>query len=414
MIYIFILGEIVMKILKALTITIILILLTSCGAMNKDGNIVSNLVSSVTESSLVSSLVGSSNKESSMFNSVVGNVDKWNDKLDQATNGESSTTKRAVYDFLGQDSVDVSTLDVQKICDQILNVVGQSPAIELKDEIVSLRKEKSRIEKENDNLKENYYLAAGTEEQEQISAKLEANFTKIEGIETKIGEKKEEIKAIFEKDGVTLSDKEVEVITGESYGNDVLTLSVVSINITSVLKQYKENILEQEGAVASFNLYIKYYKLYRLVVLAQERALELSLDNIGIYKGKLRQLYSDNEGLIANTLKQIETNSSYATHYKANLKSQELNKTVMNNFMSILDSYKDIWTEKYQELSILEDMVVNTINTANVSKEVSTLLGDSLNIINSLDSVDLGEILVFDNSGLETQFQELSSKLSES
>ena len=350
-------------------------------------------------------------KDDSVFNKVLENIDDWNDKIEKALSGESSKAKRIVYNFLDKDSVEISSLDVQKVCDQMLLVVGDSPAIELKDKIVELRKEKNKLDQENDELKEEYYLS--TDKQDKIEKQISKNFTKIEKIDSQILEKKEEMRTLFAADGVSLSDKEIEVITGESYGNDVLSLCIVSLNISSVLNQYRENILEKSGSSSSFNLYMKYYKLYRLAVLSQMRALDVSLTNNANYRNKLNQLLSENEQLMESTKKQMESDTTHASHYSANLKSQEINRDVMNNFMTILNSYKDVWTQKYQELSVVDEMITNTINTANISSEVSALLGETLEMIDSLDSIALGEILVFDNSGLETQFQELSSKLSE-
>ena len=117
---------------------------------------------------------------------------------------------------------------------------------------------------------------------------------------------------------------------------------------------------------------------------------------------------------MTKTKQLVQDYSAHSSSYASNLKSQEVNREVMNNFMNLLNSYKNLWTRKYWELKSVEEFVVNTINTANISNEVSTMLGETKTMIESLESIDLGEILAFDNSGLETQFQNLSSMLSES
>lgn len=356
-------------------------------------------------------ITGCKSKAKDLFGSVVENIDSWTEAIDKALNGETSATKRKVYDLLGKDSVDISSLDVQKVCDQILVVVGASPAIDLKDEIVSIRKEKNKLQQKNEELKEEYYLSS---DQDKIEKEIAKNFNKIEKLDSQIYEKKEEMRAIFSADGISLSDKNLEVLTGESYGNDVLTLSVVSLNITNVLTQYRENILEKNESSSNFNLYLKYYKLYRLAVLAQLRALDISLQHNEEYRNKLENLLQENERLMTKTKQLVQDYSAHSSSYASNLKSQEVNREVMNNFMNLLNSYKDLWTRKYWELKSVEEFVVNTINTANISNEVSTMLGETKTMIESLESIDLGEILAFDNSGLETQFQNLSSMLSES
>lgn len=356
-------------------------------------------------------VTGCKSKAKDLFSSVVENIDNWTEAIDKALNGETSATKRKVYDLLGKDSVDISSLDVQKVCDQILVVVGASPAIDLKDEIVSIRKEKNKLQQKNEELKEEYYLSS---DQDKIEKEITKNFNKIEKLDSQIYEKKEEMRAIFGADGISLSDKNLEVLTGESYGNDVLTLSVVSLNITNVLTQYRENILEKNESSSNFNLYLKYYKLYRLAVLAQLRALDISLQHNEEYRNKLENLLQENERLMTKTKQLVQDNLVHSSSYASNLKSQEVNREVMNNFMNLLNSYKDLWTRKYWELKSVEEFVVNTINTANISNEVSTMLGETKTMIESLESIDLGEILAFDNSGLETQFQNLSSMLSES
>ena len=237
-------------------------------------------------------ITGCKSKAKDLFGSVVENIDSWTEAIDKALNGETSATKRKVYDLLGKDSVDISSLDVQKVCDQILVVVGASPAIDLKDEIVSIRKEKNKLQQKNEELKEEYYLSS---DQDKIEKEIAKNFNKIEKLDSQIYEKKEEMRAIFSADGISLSDKNLEVLTGESYGNDVLTLSVVSLNITNVLTQYRENILEKNESSSNFNLYLKYYKLYRLAVLAQLRALDISLQHNEEYRNKLENLLQENE-----------------------------------------------------------------------------------------------------------------------
>ena len=98
--------------------------------------------------------------------------------------------------------------------------------------------------------------------------------------------------------------------------------------------------------------------------------------------------------------------------YEANLESQRINESVMINFKSLLESYETMWTEKREELVLLQEMVQNTIDTVLISDEVSNMIGETLTLIENLNSVQIGEILPFDNTGLEKQFEELSLELS--
>ena len=310
---------------------------------------------------------------------------------------------------------------INDLTDEILKIVGQSDSVDLKDEIIELREKKADLQRELDCKKESRITAPSDKSfwevwvktRDTLDSQIEEISQQISDIDYQIIDKKSEIQELFMEAGVTLSISDIDVITGDSYGNDVLNLLIVGQNIDSILTQYREDIIETQGTYRSISLSLKYYQLYRLSVITQIRAIDISLSHLSEYQNGLTKLINENAKLMNETQQKIRSNDNDRRKiYEANLEGQRIQESVMTDFKSLLADYQKSWESKRKELVEIRDMVQNTIDTVAISDEVSTMIGESLSMINSLNSVQIGEILPFDNTGLERQFEELSLTLS--
>ena len=350
--------------------------------------------------------ISSGFSETPMFDKVLDKVEKWDEAYGKALNKDTSEKQSKAIDDL---------------TDEILKIVGQSEAVELKNEIVELREKKAKLQEDIADKQEELLTAPSEKSfwqvwettREDLEEQIADDSSRISDIDYQIMDNKSAIQDLFMSIGVTLSSSDIDIITGDSYGNDVLNLLIVGQNINAILNQYRDNIIEIQGTSQSIPLALKYYQLYRLSVVSQIRALDIALDNLTVYQRRLNSLINENAVLMKNTQQKILTDSNNKKSYEANLSSQKISESVMTDFKALLKAYEDSWKEKRLELVRLRDMVQNTIDTVSISDEVSTMIGETQTMINTLNSVQIGEILPFDNSGLEKQFEELSLSLSE-
>lgn len=341
---------------------------------------------------------------SSMLDTILSKFDGWDRSYENAL--KKSTDKR--------------NKEISKLTDEILEIVGQSEAVTLKNDIIELREEKSKIQEERDNEMEALltapderpFFAVWVSTSDKIQSDIDNLEDQLDDLDYEIVLKKSEIQELFMDAGIKLSISDIDVITSASYGNDVLNLIIVGQNINSILNQYRDEIIATKGQYRSISLFMKYYQLYRLSVVTQIRAIDIALLNLEDYQHKLTDLIADNTKLMNDTMSKLNKDSGNKESYEANLESQRINESVMINFKSLLESYETMWTEKREELVLLQEMVQNTIDTVLISDEVSNMIGETLTLIENLNSVQIGEILPFDNTGLEKQFEELSLELS--
>lgn len=342
---------------------------------------------------------------SSLFDEILSKFNNWDESYEKAL--RKSTTEK-------------QEKSINDLTDEILEIVGQSEAVSLKNDIIELREQKSELLEKLDGKREALvtapdekpFYAVWVSTSKKIQTEIANLEDQLDDIEYSIVLKKSEIQDLFLNSGIKLSIEDIDVITSDSYGNDVLNLLIVAQNINSILNQYRDEIIATQGQYRSISLSMKYYQLYRLSVVTQIRAIDIALSNLSSYQSKLAKLLADNSKLITETQRKIEKDDKNRENYEANLSNQKINESVMLEFKSLLGLYENLWGEKRIELVNLQEMVQNTIDTVAISDEVSDMIGETLTLIENLNAVQIGEILPFDNSGLERQFEELSLALS--
>lgn len=305
---------------------------------------------------------------------------------------------------------------IDRICEDVLKIVCSDKAISIKDEVLKLKSELQRKKTEYSSLIEKSIDAKESspwpwvQTKEKINREIQKKKNEISDLSLKIVQKKSELQNLFKNEGFDYPISKIDIFCSDSYGNDVLSICVMSNNFNELLIEYREKIVDN-NTYASSTYALKYYRIYRLIVETEIYALEESSSNIDSYLTRLEQLEYENDKLITKTIRKIEEKDEYKESYEKNLLNQQMTRTAIIQFREILQKYKNIWAEKEKKLNRQLHLVQNLIETASISSNVSEMIGSVDSLIDAIKGIEVDEILVFDNSDILDQIEELSSKI---
>lgn len=211
---------------------------------------------------------------------------------------------------------------------------------------------------------------------------------------------------------VHLTPQQIESLLGRVNGDDLIAAVTIFPLIKGMVVQLGE---ASKSASENLNTAKRYYGLYSELLALQLFIYDQFDDRLSNeYIPKLEAIRTESEQLVRDTQKNIASaDRDTKPIFQANLKSQALNLKAIDLYSKVLNKDKARF-EKVKKIVQKRKLAAdNTLATVSHSLDIASLIKTSATMFDSVSELTTPDIIVFDNTMLEQQFNDLTERLNE-
>lgn len=380
----------------------------------------------------------SSESISSAFGSMMQDIDREIENLKQDDSGEVDIQKKinGIRDYLDEyaeikskdqtsscvQGIFKSSVDCRILIDEVLNeieeIVFDGQIISYSEKIRNIRADIKGLEIKKSRLNEDFVFAKDKENASMFESNKEEIAEELRNIDSLINKKNILIETLgydlqikMLNLGIDLSIEQIQILTTRVDGDDLAK----SIAIFDVTKQITDSlgILMKQN---SFNgeSTARYYGIY--VILSEilgfaQREYILKLDEV--YLKRINEIKNNSYKSISmaeNKIAESQFEQSIKI-FKNNIEAERFTIKAANNYREILINQR---SKLLIALKTTEEQIsvgYSSYTTASNSSILSTLIQDTQSSFDNIMSMQIPEIIPFENSELETEFIKLSGKI---
>ncbi len=341
----------------------------------------------------------------------------WSDALELLEEGLTvmQETKSAPdSSFFKKDKKSLRT-DFNEILDDIISLLNDPNIQDHRNEINSLRNKINETKQDITEYREKRVVAP---RENMVKTTKSGYDQKIKDAKQDIIEFENHIEKIhllllerFKHIGLDLDLNQITVLLARVDSNDIIQMSAVF----DVLKMITERFVElTQTSGEDIETARRYYGmqviLIETVIFMQDKYIE-KMDNE--FLPKLKVIILDTVALIRSTQKSISKTSAQDRKkvYKKNLEAQELTMEVALLYMGQLEDQREkVVVAKTKMVENLE-LAKNTYDTVEISAELLNLMNSNKESFDVIMSLQVPEIVPFENLEMKEEFQRLSMKM---
>lgn len=284
---------------------------------------------------------------------------------------------------------------------------------ELENDRKTLQILKNKIlksQEESSNLSAKSVLASGKERKELESL---ANKYKKESQEYK-NSKVDLIRGVrvrLKLYGLNLNKDQVEVLLSRVDAGDIIGMTTSFSVIAELTKQFSDATI-----ASGENLQVakKYYGMHVILLELQMHIQKNYINRLrNVYLVRANDIRVENKLLIDETSKLIDdAEGTYLNIYKNNLESQKYTLEVLSLYEEILR--KDLLKIETGLKKVNDNYLVslNTFQTVTVAADLASLMAENSNLFNEVMSIQVPELIPFENLQMQKEFEALTLQLS--
>lgn len=341
----------------------------------------------------------------------------WGDALELLEKGLSvmQKTKSAPDSaFFKKDKKSLRS-DFNEILDDIISLLNDPNIQNLKNEISSLRNQINETKKDITKYREKRVVAPRENmvkttksgyDQKIKEAKLD-----ILKFETQVEDIHRQLLEHFKIFGLELNLNQLTVLLARVDSNNIIQMSAVF----NVLKMITERFVElTQTSGEDIETARRYYGmqviLIETVIFMQDKYIE-EMDND--YLPKLEEITLETVTLQRNTQQSISKTSAKNRKkvYQKNLKAQELTLKVARLYMYQLKDHRGKVVNAKNTMTVNLELAKNTYDTVEISAELMNLMNSNKESFDVIMSLQVPEIIPFENLEMKEEFQRLSMKM---
>ena len=284
---------------------------------------------------------------------------------------------------------------------------------ELENDRKTLQILKNKIlksQEESSNLSAKSVLASGKEKKELENL---ANKYKKESQEYK-NSKVDLIRGVrvrLKLYGLDLNKDQVEVLLSRVDAGDIIGMTTSFSVIAELTKQFSDATI-----ASGENLQVakKYYGMHVILLELQMHIQKNYINRLrNVYLVRANDIRVENKLLIDETSKLIDdAEGTYLNIYKNNLESQKYTLKVLGLYEEILR--KDLLKIETGLKRVNDNYLVslNTFQTVTVAADLASLMAENSNLFNEVMSIQVPELIPFENLQMQKEFEALTLQLS--
>lgn len=214
----------------------------------------------------------------------------------------------------------------------------------------------------------------------------------------------------LERIGVRLSKEQLDLLMASVVGDDIVESSVIYANVRQMSAQLM-TLTEESGE--DLEVTRRYYGMYTVLLRVLLHMQQQFIDKIEQeYLPNIDRIASEVDTVRKNTEQLLKTASpERQAHLKANLGAQALTLKAAGLYREHLEAQKAKMFVAYTKTQSDLEVAQNTYQTVRLSGELVSLLRTSQDAFSLLLTIEVPELLIFDNTQMKQEFTLLTEKL---
>ena len=211
--------------------------------------------------------------------------------------------------------------------------------------------------------------------------------------------------------GLDLNKDQVEVLLSRVDAGDIIGMTTSFSVIAELTKQFSDATI-----VSGENLQVakKYYGMHVILLELQMHIQKNYINRLrNVYLVRANDIRVENKLLTDETSKLIDdAEGTYLNIYKNNLKSQKYTLKVLGLYEEILKKDLAKIETGLQKVNDNHLVSLNTFQTVTVAADLASLMAENSNLFNEVMSIQVPELIPFENLQMQKEFEALTLQLS--
>lgn len=228
--------------------------------------------------------------------------------------------------------------------------------------------------------------------------------------EQSIAELKIRLQEQFSKQGISLDSEQLDTLIYSVTGDDDIEIISVYNNIKAITAKLRDLTAESSEDIETAK---RYYGMHALLLKILINLQQSYVDRVdGQYMPELSAIEKNNQQLIQKTRSLLSSSEpQHKKIYQANLDAQQITDRTVLLYRQYLDKNKARMTSSRKEIFKEYQAAENTYMTVSTAYTLIAMMRDADNLFNSINELQIPELLTFDNKALKAEFKKLSGRM---
>lgn len=307
---------------------------------------------------------------------------------------------------------------INALLDRALSILINGDAAEVRKSASDIRDRIAKQREELDDLRNKRITAPEKSSLPWKLTKAKAD-DKIARLQEEISDNEESLNTINAKLAVALKEigleldaSQTDILLNSVTGDDLMNNAVVFSNVKIVVEKLEELAQSEDNNLEITKRYTGMYLVLNDLLLHTQEELVRKIDEE--YKPQLKGIITDAESLRKDALtrsNQDVYSKDQRSGFAANAQSNALTIQVANLYIDLLDTQKRGTLDSIKSLRLNRDLAENTYKTVRSSAELRGLIRTGLKVFDTLDTLKMPELKIFESGVLRLEFEEISRRL---
>jgi len=307
---------------------------------------------------------------------------------------------------------------IDSLIDEAISILNISDLSETKSKITEILEAIKEYQSTISQLQTEKMMAPKDVEDWKLWKKDEKDFEEmIESYEKKIVKKENEIEGLkidfqekIRRIGIDLDSDQVDMLVYSVTGDDDVKIISVFNNVKIITNKLKELSVTSNENIESARRYYGMHTVLLKVLLHLQESYNNKVEDE--YLPKLDKISRDNKKLTQETKRLLkDSDKQYRSLYKSNLEAQELTEKTISFYKKHLIKNAKRMTKSRNKSEKEYRIAENTYNTVSTAYSLITLMRNTDKFFNSLNDLQIPNLLKFENNEMKEEFKKLSAEI---
>ena len=307
---------------------------------------------------------------------------------------------------------------INALLDRALSILVKGDAEKVRRNAAALRDRITKQRAEVDDLRNKRITAPEKSRNplRQTKAKID---DRVAELQEEIADNEQSLNAInakladaLKEIGLELDASQTDILLNSITGDDLMNNAAVFANVKIVVEKLEELAQNESNTLEITKRYTGMYLVLNDLLLHTQEELVRKIDEE--YKPQLKGIISEAESLRRNALtrsNQDVYSRDQRRGFAANAQSNALTIQVANLYVELLETQRRATMESIKSLRLNRDLAENTYKTVRSSAELRGLIRTGLRVFDTLETLKMPELKVFENGAMRLEFEEINRRL---
>jgi len=228
--------------------------------------------------------------------------------------------------------------------------------------------------------------------------------------EQAISELKIRLQEQFSQQGISLDSEQLDTLIYSVTGDDDIEIISVYNNIKAITTKLRELTAETGEDIETAKRYYGMHALLLKILINLQQSYVDRVDDQ--YMPELTAIEKVNQQLLQKTRSLLSTSGpQHKKIYQANLDAQLITDRTVLLYRQYLEKNKSRMTRSRKKIFKEYQAAENTYMTVSTAYTLIAMMRDADNLFNSINELQIPDLLTFDNKALKTEFKKLTNRM---